>query len=440
MAVLLLGLVASPHADPLFSAPFLSCDVGSIPYSVCVADFNADLKPDLAVANAGSHTVSVLLGNGDGTFGTRTDFATGSWPRSVATADLNRDGRPDLAVANQGSNTVSVLLGNGDGTFGIRTDFEVGSDPWSVAIGDLDGDRRPDLAVANSAQSDATGSVSVLLGNGDGTFEARTDLSVGNHPWAVAIGDLDSDRRPDLVVANQGSNTLSVLLGNGDGSFDPGADISAGVDPLSVAIADLDGDGRPDLAVANSGLFHSNQPGTVSVLLGDGHGTFGSRTDYGTGLNPWSVAVADFNADGRRDLVVANQDPHTVSVLLGNGDGTFRDKLDSGTGSEPLSVAVADLDRSPAPHAPGHVEQQPPARTEPSAQHAPGRVDSGAAAETDDRDVIPWLRRLGVRPRDARRAAELCESIPNASLEERVRFALSHLAPPHRRVPAASPV
>jgi hypothetical protein len=342
--LLLLAVAASPHAEPLLSAPFLSYDVGSIPYSVCVADFNADLKPDLAVANAGSHTVSVLLGNGDGTFGTGTDFATGSWPRSVAAADLNRDGRPDLAVANQGSNTVSVLLGNGDGTFGIRTDFEVGSDPWSVAIGDLDGDRRPDLAVANSAQSDPTGSVSVLLGNGDGTFEARTDLGVGNHPWAVAIGDLDSDRRADLVVANQGSNTLSVLLGNGDGSFDAGADIRAGVDPLSVAIADLDGDGRPDLVVANSGLFHSNQPGTVSVLLGNGHGTFGGRTDYGTGLNPWSVAVADFDGDGRRDLVVANQDPNTVSVFLGDGDGTFRDKLDSGTGSEPLSVAVADLD------------------------------------------------------------------------------------------------
>ncbi len=149
--LLLLALTASVQAHPLFSAPFLSFDTGNSPYSVAIADLNADGRPDLAVANYSSNSVSVLLGNGDGTFGAKTDFGTGRNPASVAIADLNADGRPDLAVANANSApAVSVLLGNGNGTFGAKTDFGTGSYPFSVAIADLNADGRPDLAVANA--------------------------------------------------------------------------------------------------------------------------------------------------------------------------------------------------------------------------------------------------------------------------------------------------
>ena len=147
--LLAIGLAASSPravAAPLFAAP-LSFDTGLNPQSVAIGDLNGDGKPDLVVANYNSSTVSVLLGNGDGTFGPKTDYGTGSYPQSVAIGDLNGDGKPDLVTANYNYNsgTVSVLLGNGDGTFGPRTDYATGFDPHSVAIGDLSGDGKPDL-------------------------------------------------------------------------------------------------------------------------------------------------------------------------------------------------------------------------------------------------------------------------------------------------------
>jgi hypothetical protein len=178
---------------------------------VAIADLNDDGKPDLAVTNYISNTVSVLRGNGDGSFGVKSDYATGSVPFSVAIGDLNGDGKPDLAVANNGSNTVSVLLGNGDGSFGAKTDYATGSAPYSVAIGDLNGDGKPDLTVANYNSI----TVSVLLGNGDGNFSAKTDFIAGTNPISVAIADLNDDGKPDLAVANYGSNTVSVLINTG---------------------------------------------------------------------------------------------------------------------------------------------------------------------------------------------------------------------------------
>jgi hypothetical protein len=226
MPLLLVALSAPIHAQQLFTAPYLTFDAGSLPVSVAIADLNADGRPDLAVANAASNTVSVLLGNGDGTFATNADFGTGAHPSCVAIADLNADGRPDLAVANWDSSTVSVLLGNGDGTFGTRMDFITGIHPASVAIADLNADGRPDLVVAEAGAfvRDRLGghyagiATSVLLGNGDGTFGTRTDLIAAYGPISAAIADLNADGRPDLVVAGN-SGDVSVRLGNGDGTF-----------------------------------------------------------------------------------------------------------------------------------------------------------------------------------------------------------------------------
>jgi len=225
---------------------------------VAIADVSGDGKPDLAVADSTSNTVSVLLGNGAGGFGAKTDFTTGLWPLSVAIGDVSGDGKPDLAVANTGANTVSVLQGNGAGGFGVKTDFATGTSPWSVAIGDASGDGRPDLAVANKG----SGTVSVLLGNGVGGFGAKTDFGGGSGPVSVAIGDVSGDGKPDLAMAIEGSYTVSVLLGNGAGGFGAKTDFATGASPRSVAIGDVSGDGRLDLAVAN------NYSSTVSVLLG----------------------------------------------------------------------------------------------------------------------------------------------------------------------------
>jgi hypothetical protein len=182
--------------------------VGTNPASVAVGDFNGDGKLDLAVANSASNNVSVLLGNGDGTFQAAVNYAVGTNPASVAVGDLNGDGKLDLAVANIGSNNVSVLLGNGDGTFKAAVNYAVGSSPYSVAVGDFNGDGKLDLAVANPGSNN----VSVLLGNGDGTFQTAVNYAVGSYPYSVAVGDFDGDGRMDLAVANHGSNNVSILL------------------------------------------------------------------------------------------------------------------------------------------------------------------------------------------------------------------------------------
>jgi len=310
---------------------------GTDPDSVAVGDFNGDGKLDLAVANEGSGNVSVLLGNGHGTFQAAVDYGAGTDPDSVAVGDFNGDGKLDLVVANGGSNNISILLGNGDGTFQAAVNYGVGSGsvPTSVAVGDFNGDGKLDLAVANELSNN----VSILLGNGDGTFQAAVNDGAGSTLFAVAVGDFNGDGRLDLAVADAVSDYVSVLLGNGDGTFKTAVQYVAGFEPLSVAVADFNGDGKLDLAVAN---YESNN---VSILLGKGNGTFQAAVDYGTGT-PGSVTVGDFNGDGKLDLVVGGADGDNVSivsVLFGNGDGTFQAAVNYGTGAGPTSVAVGDF-------------------------------------------------------------------------------------------------
>ena len=323
--------------------------VGTGPTSVTLGDFNADGRPDLAVANQKSNSVSVLLGQSDGTFtpAAGSPLAVGDSPESVVVGDFDGDGLPDLATANTGDDTVSVLLGQGDGTFGPAgsTPLADSDDPESVAVGDFNGDGQPDLAVGYLEGN----VVSVLLGRGDGTFTpAASPLVVGDFPSDVVVGDFNADGQPDLAVVNNGDDTVSVLLGQGDGTFTPaaGSPLAVGLDPESMVVGDFNADGRPDLAVANTG------GDTVGVLLGQGDGTFRpAGSPVSVGKFPQSVAVGDFDGDGRPDLAVSTLGDSTVSVLVGQGDGTFQPADGSATavGELPQSVAVGDFNADGRP-------------------------------------------------------------------------------------------
>ncbi len=327
----------------------------SFPSSVAVGDFNRDGHPDLAVAEYFTPTtgqspyrrsVAVLLGRGDGTFASPVEYPTGPGPTSVVVGDLNGDGNPDLVTSDLASNSVSVLLGHGDGTFAPNSDYPTGGGPNDLALGDLNRDGSLDVVTA-----DADGNVAVLLGNPNGTLAPRTDYaaSLGKpniryaRPYGVAVGDFNGDRNPDVGVVTSGADSggfkaISVLLGRGDGTLAPMTAYEAdhyNEGPIKVAVGDFNGDGHPDLAVADLG----GAAGGASVLPGNGDGTFAPRTEYATNSDSQSVAVGDFNEDGRPDLALANNGNNAVSVLLNTtpagGPGAGGNPPPAGGGNPP---------------------------------------------------------------------------------------------------------
>src|ERR1041384_1604031 len=319
--------------------------VGSQPASAGIGDFNGDGKHDFAVANWGSNNVTVLMGNGSGGFSSASGspFSVGSHPNSVAVGDFNRDGNQDLAIANSGSANVSVLLGDGSGGFSPAggSPISVGLTPESVAIADFNGDGKLDLATANWN----TNNVTVLLGNGSGGFSPATGspFGAGTNPASVAVGDFNVDGKSDLTIANWNSNNVTVLLGDGSGGFAPaaGSPFAGGTNPNSVAVGDLNGDGKLDLATAN---YLTNN---ATVLLGNGSGGFSpaAGSPFSVGTHPWSVSMGDFNGDGALDLTTTNLVTDNVSLLLGNGSGSFSAAAGSpfAVGLDSYSVAIGDF-------------------------------------------------------------------------------------------------
>jgi len=296
--------------------------VGTFPVWVAVADFNNDGIQDLAVINQSNNNVSILLGNGSGGFtasGT-SPFATGTHPTSLATGDFNGDGNTDLAITNSIDDTVTILLGNGSGGFTAASGgpFAVGHAPNSIAVADFNGDGYADLAVANSA--DIT--VTLLLGNGNGGFAPAggSPFTLGSRPTYLIAGDFNNDGNADLAVASFFGNNVSILLGNGNAGFSTpsGSPITVGHGPSGLAMGDFNGDGKPDLAVAN------NTDNDMSILQGNGDGTFNSLATVPVSAHPVSVAVGDLNGDGKADLAVTGQSAtKNLTVLFGNGSGGF---------------------------------------------------------------------------------------------------------------------
>jgi len=344
----LLGTGQGGFALPVHYAGALS------PQCVAVGDVNGDGRPDLISANRGSNSISILMGIGGGSFGGRIDLDTRFGPYSVAAGDLNRDGKLDIVSASvtffsdyetgftSDSSRVGVFLGNGDGSFGPRMDFVASAPPRSIAIGDLNSDGLLDVALANFHPDYGT-YVSIMLGNGDGSLRAEAGLyGIGLGPSTIAIGDLNGDGKPDLVATSPADNRACVLMGNGDGTLSALRFYDTGPCPMSVVIADLNRDNRLDLVTVNSSRPSMPEgPSTISVLLGNGDGTFGPRRDFGTGYSSFALGVADLNADGALDVAVASY--HTVAVMLGNGAGAFADKTDYSSCQWPRWVAVGDV-------------------------------------------------------------------------------------------------
>ncbi len=316
-------------------------------YGVAIGDFNGDRKLDLALSrNSIPGTVSILLGVGDGSFPTHTEYPVGANPRTIAAADLNGDGKLDVLTADASNQygTISVLLGNGDGTFQDDVDYAIGTSPTMV-VKDFNGDGVPDLAIGAQScltylTACVTGNLSIWLGKGDGSFPGWTSYPMPNEAMAVAVGDLNGDNKPDVVVGNQNGSdnkTVSVLINNGDGTFQPRVDYLAGTGTNSVVLGDFNNDRLLDVATANG-------DGSVSILLGNGDGTLGAPQNYATG-GATTILAGDFNHDGALDLVTLPYYASYVSILLGYGDGRFHSYSQVSTGVIPTGGAVGDVNR-----------------------------------------------------------------------------------------------
>ncbi len=298
--------------------------VGDGPFGGDVGDFNGDGFLDLAVANDGSTAdVSVLLGRGDGTFQNERRLFVGDSPISVSAGDFNADGRFDFAVANY--NDLAVFLGRGDGTFADPARYAAGLVASAVVASDFNGDGRLDLAATGAGSLD----MSILIGRGDGTFLSQGRVADTAITWTSAAGDFNGDGRLDLATTTSNFDGVAVCLGLGDGTFQPPVLFASNTFPRGIIASDFNGDGRTDLATT------SNITNDVMIHLGRGDGTFqpGPRLALDRSFNRFlDVLTADFNADGRRDLAVVNEDSGTISVLLGRGDGTFHDAVSYAVG------------------------------------------------------------------------------------------------------------
>ena len=291
------------------------------PSVVAAGDFNKDGKTDLAVGYSFFRPISVLLGNGDGTFSSPTTIGNSANSSDLAVADFNNDGNPDIAVASAGFQL--ILLGNGSGGF-TANNISVGSGATSVAAGDINGDGIQDAAF--TANGSGNWIVALVLGNAAGTFSVNASFTLDQAPTGIAIGNFNADSQPDLLLSvDWFEPRVMLFLNQGNNNFTLSTQFFAGREPRDVTVGDFNGDGKLDAAASLTGA------NSVVIALGNGLGSFSAPTFFGAGRQPWSIGSGDFNADGKLDLVTSDDPGNTagpfdtggVSVLLGTGTGTF---------------------------------------------------------------------------------------------------------------------
>ncbi|CAF1186071.1 unnamed protein product [Rotaria sordida] len=369
------------------------------PFSVAIGDFNNDNRSDIVVANSGTGNLSILLGLDNGTFGMEMMYSIGtnSRPQYVITCDINKDNKLDIVSVNSKNETISILMGQGNGTFSEQIMYRTGdgSYPYAMASGDFNNDSRLDFVIANKDRDSigiffnfnyttfqrqvtfsniddiaATGivardfnhdnlldiavvfsesnSIGILIGYGNGSFINMKSYPTGNgsEPHGIAVGDFNNDAQLDIVVTNMFTHNIGIFLGYDNGSFADIMTYSTGKDstPYGITVADFNNDGQLDIVVASYGT------NSIIVLQGYGTGAFSIIKTYSTGAGslPYDVTAGDFNNDGQLDIAVANIGTNTIGVLLGYSNGTFRDQMTFSIyrNSQPCWVTVGDFDNN----------------------------------------------------------------------------------------------
>ena len=311
---------------------FASYKVGKNPTTVNPIDLNQDGITDLITTNIGSNTLSILMGNGDGTFRDQIQLHVCKEPRSMAVGLFNRDQYPDVVLACSGSDEIAVLFGRADGKLDEGPQYPVHRTPVAITSGDVNGDQVLDLVVA--LRNDK---IKVFLGTGTGEFQHGAQYEYGDTPTSVALADLNGDGKIDLAVTNGGpmSNATSIWVGNGDGTFRGPTDYRSGKRPLGVSFADFNNDRVRDLLVING------ERDSFTTFLGKGNATFQAGRDSGADAGPNFGLARDFNGDGRADVAIVNIQSNDLSILFGRGDGTFEyPPKNYRTKAGPFAVAV----------------------------------------------------------------------------------------------------
>ena len=338
LILVIFTIVGAVRAQSTVFAPAVNYPTGDYPFYVKTGDFNGDGKADIVTANQANNAVGVMLGNGDGTFQPSIASAVGNHLVWIDTGDFNADNKTDLAVTSWFGNNVGVMLGNGDGTFQAPVYYTTGSHAMSVDAGDVNNDGKADLTVINYTCYQCASSLSILLGNGNGSFQNAVNYATGGYgSQSHELGDLNGDGKPDVIVSSADNNGSTVLKGNGDGTFQAPVNYPTGQNPVVVTLGDFNSDNILDSAVTN--YFNNN----VSVRFGNGDATFQAANNYGTGTNPGQVVTGDFDNNGKLDLAAVNVNGRNVSLLYNNGNGTFQSAANYAIGGSPFSLAAADF-------------------------------------------------------------------------------------------------